>query len=161
LLDSGDMIAEGLLERARRFALDVIDLCLALPTDELVRLVRPQLLRAGSGVVSNYRAARRSRSRREFVGRLAVVIEEADEAELWMDVLQHRTCGPQKKLATLRGEAGELVSIFARSRATAIANARRKPANSAVPLNRGSARARARRSPLLRLRRRLPSRRFR
>ncbi|HEX5069183.1 MAG TPA: four helix bundle protein [Vicinamibacterales bacterium] len=122
------MIADQLRDRTRQFALDVVDLCLALPTDDLGRLVRPQLLRAGTGVASNYRASQRSRSRKEFIGRIAVAIEEADEAELWMDVLQHRASEPAAKVTKLRTEASELRAIFAKSRSTAIANAKRWPA---------------------------------
>jgi four helix bundle protein len=123
------MIADELRERTRRFAIDVIGLCLRLPPNDLTRLVRPQLLRAASGVAANYRAACRSRSRREFVSRLATVIEETDESELWLDMLQHHACGPLEVVASLRSESIELRSILARSRATALANLRRRKGN--------------------------------
>ena len=120
LLDLGVMTADELKERTRRFALDIIELCLKLGNDDLGRLVRPQLLRAGTGVATNYRAACRSRSRREFGSKLGIVVEEADESELWLDVLATRQYGPPDLVARLRGEAMELRAIFATSRATVV-----------------------------------------
>src|SRR5215467_533682 len=74
-------IGERLKARTQVFASQVVRLCLSMRRDDLVVLVRAQLLRAGTGVACNYRAACRSRSDKEFASRLAVAIEEADEAE--------------------------------------------------------------------------------
>jgi four helix bundle protein len=123
LLHEAIVIGEELKARARQFAMDVIDLCLELGTDDLARLVRPQLLRACTGLAANYRAAGRSRSRREFVAKLGVVIEEADESELWLDVLETKKCGPSNAVSQLRAEARELRAIFVASRGTALAGA--------------------------------------
>jgi len=122
------MIGDELKARARQFAMDVIDLCLNLGTDDLARLVRPQLLRACTGLAANYRAAGRSRTRREFISKLGLVIEEADESELWLDVLEAKKCGPQQSVSRLRGEARELRAIFAASRRTALERIRKRPA---------------------------------
>ena len=104
---------------------DAIDLCLELGADDLARLVRPQLLRSASGVASNYRAAGRSRSKREFISKLGTVIEEADESELWLDVLEHRKREPSGTIKSLRREATELRAIFGASRRTSIEKARK------------------------------------
>jgi four helix bundle protein len=112
--------ADELKDRTRRFALDVIDLCVKLGQDDFAKVVRWQLLRSGTGVASNYRAACRSRSRQEFASRLAVVVEEADECELWLDLLKERRCGEPDKVELLRREAVELRAIFAASRATTL-----------------------------------------
>lgn len=101
------MDAETLQGRTRRFALAVIDICMTLTSDELGRLVRPQLLRAGTGVAANYRAACRGRTPREFASRLAIVVEEADESELWLDILIARGHGRDEVLRQ-RAEAIEL-----------------------------------------------------
>ena len=122
------MIGDELKARSRKFAMDVIDLCLQLGTGDLARLVRPQLLRACTGVAANYRAAGRGRSRREFTSKLALVIEEADESELWLDVLETKKCGPGDAVIRLRGEARELRAIFAASRRTALKRARKRSA---------------------------------
>ena len=127
------MIGEELKARTRKFALDVIRLCLQLGDDDLARLVRPQLLRAGSGVASNYRATRRARSTREFISRLGVVIEEADEAELWLDVLETLKHSPVDQVISLRREAAELLAIFSASRRTAQQNARARRPSSQEP----------------------------
>jgi four helix bundle protein len=108
--------------------LDVIGLCLKLGRDDVGRLIGPQLLRSGTGVAANHRAAGHSRSRREFVSRLSVVIEEADESELWMDFLETLRFGPQEIVRRLRREAEELRSIFSASRRTAAAKSKQQRA---------------------------------
>ena len=114
------METEELKSRTRQFGLNVIDLCLTLGFDDFAQLVRPQLLRSGTGVAANHRSACRSRSRLEFASRLAVVVEEADESELWLDYLQVRKRGPINVVSDLRSEASELRAIFARSRSTTL-----------------------------------------
>jgi four helix bundle protein len=120
------MIGDELRTRTRRFALDVIALCAHLGHDDLGRLIRPQLLRAGTGVAANHRAAGHSRSRREFVARLSVVIEETDETELWLDFLETLGYGPLELVRRLRTEAVQLRAIFSASRATAAAKLQKR-----------------------------------
>jgi len=120
------MIANELRERSRRFALDVVRLCLALGHDDLGRLVRPQLLRSGTGVATNHRAAGRARSTREFASRLAIVVEEADESEFWLDALRDLGYGPIDVVNRLHQESIELRSIFSASRSTVLARLKRK-----------------------------------
>jgi len=107
--------------------MDVIDLCLRLGSGDLGHLVRPQLLRAATGVAANYRAASRSRSRREFVSKLGVVVEETDESELWLDILEAKHHGPAETVRSLRKEASELRAVFAASRRTAAAKLKKQP----------------------------------
>jgi four helix bundle protein len=78
-------------------------------------------------VAANYRAAARSRSRREFIAKLGVVIEEADESELWLDILETRHHGPPETVKRLRREASELRAIFIASRRTAAAKLKKPP----------------------------------
>jgi len=113
------MIADQLRARTRQFALDVIVLCGQLGFGDLARVVRPQLLRAATGIAANYRAACRSRSRKEFVSKLGVVVEECDEAELWLDVVEVTNLGNVQRTLPLRTEAGELLAIMSASRRTA------------------------------------------
>jgi len=114
------MIADQLRARTRQFALDVIVLCSQIGFGDLARVVRPQLLRAATGIAANYRAACRSRSHREFVSRLAVVVEECDEAELWLDVVQVMSLGDPQRTSALRREAAELLAVMSSSRRTAL-----------------------------------------
>ncbi len=120
------MTQTELKARTRQFTLDTIRLCLNLGPGDLARLVRPQLLRAGSGVSSNYRAACRARSAKEFASRLGVVVEEADEAELWLDILQVFATGHPMTVQELRQEAGELRAIMAASRTTVLSRLKKR-----------------------------------
>jgi four helix bundle protein len=119
------MIGDELRQRSKRFALDVVRFCLKLGSDDLGRLIRPQLLRAGTGVASNHRSACRGRSDREFASRLAVVIEEADEAQLWFEIVIDLKYGPTDSARRQLQEAEELTAIFGASRRTVLAKIRR------------------------------------
>ena len=112
------MNANELRERSRRFALEVVRLCLKLGHDDLGQLIRPQLLRAGTGVATNHRAAGRARSDKEFAARLGVVVEEADESEFWLDALRELNYGPAADVGRLHQESVELRAIFSASRTT-------------------------------------------
>ena len=98
----------------------MVRLCLKLGQDDLGRLIRPQLLRAGTGVATNHRAACRARSKKEFASRLGVVVEEADESEFWLDGLHELNYGPMIDVKRLQQEAVELRAIFGKSRATVL-----------------------------------------
>lgn len=98
--------------------MDVVRLCLKLGQDDLGRLIRPQLLRAGTGVATNHRAAGRARSDKEFAARLGVVVEEADESEFWLDALRELNYGPPGDVGRLHQESVELRAIFSASRTT-------------------------------------------
>jgi four helix bundle protein len=78
-----------------------------------------QLLRAGMGVAGNYRAACRSRSHREFTARIGIVLEEADESELWLDVLDESKLSGVVVPSTLLEEGRALRRIFVASNLTA------------------------------------------
>jgi four helix bundle protein len=75
--------AEELKERTKRFALRVLKLVAALPNNVQGRAIGNQLVRAGTSVGSNYRAACRGRSKAEFIAKLGIVEEEADESAFW------------------------------------------------------------------------------
>jgi four helix bundle protein len=81
-----DEVAERLKDRTKRFAIAVIEFVESLPRSPAGDGVGRQLLRSGLGVVGNYRSACRGRSHAEFTARLGVVLEEIDEAELWLDM---------------------------------------------------------------------------
>jgi len=78
-----------------------------------------QLLRAATSIGANYRAACRARSRAEFVAKLGIVLEEADEAVFWLELLTETAVGSRAKLESLVKEADELTSIFVTSLRTA------------------------------------------
>jgi four helix bundle protein len=125
------MIGDDLRARSRQFAIDVVMLCIDLGDGEVPRISKPQLIRSATGTAANYRAACRCRSSREFASRLAVSTEEADEAELWLDIIETVGFGPRQTVKTLRSEAVQLRAIFSRSRSTALENAANQKARTA------------------------------
>ena len=83
------------------------------------RVIGRQLLRSGMSVAANYRAVSRSRSRAEFISKMGVVIEEADESLFWLEALSEMGILKDETIARLLRECGELVSIFVASQRTA------------------------------------------
>jgi len=108
-----------LRDRTKRFALRILKLCDSLPRTDAARTIGRQLLRSGTSVAANYRAVGRARSRAEFLAKMGVVIEEADESTFWLDLLVESGIMPRPRLGELIAEANELVSIFAASLKTA------------------------------------------
>jgi four helix bundle protein len=108
-----------LRDRTKRFALPILKLCDSLPKTEAARAISRQLLRSGTSVAANYRAAGRARSRAEFVAKMGVVVEEADESVFWLDLLVESGMIAKARLNDLVAEANELVSIFVASQKTA------------------------------------------
>jgi four helix bundle protein len=97
--------------RTRRFALDVIRLVESLPRGRGSEVIGRQLLRCGTSVGANYRAACRARSVADMIAKLAIVEEEADESIYWLDLLFDSKIAPEDRLRTLRNEANELVAM--------------------------------------------------
>src|ERR1035441_647569 len=106
---------EELQSRTKRFALRVVKLYRSLPKSNEARILGKQLLRSGTSVGANYRAACRARSRAEFVAKLGIVLEEADETVFWLELLQESGIVTARKLGPLIQEASELTSIFVAS----------------------------------------------
>jgi four helix bundle protein len=105
--------------RTKRFALDVIGAVETLPSGATARTIGNQLLRAGMSVGANYRAACRGKSKPDFISKLGIALEEADECLYWMELLGEAKILPVEKLEGLRREANELVAIFHASIKTA------------------------------------------
>ena len=107
------MNPQELKERTKRFALRVMRLVDALPKSAKGRALASQLVRSGTSVAANYRASCRARSRAEFISKIGVVEEEADETALWLELIIDDKILPQKKITPLLNEANELVAIIA------------------------------------------------
>lgn len=108
-----------LRERTKHFALRVVKVVEALPKGRTADVIGRQLVRAGTSVGANYRAACHSRSTAEFLSRMAVVEEEADESAYWMELLVESGIMPQARMCELLGEADQLVAIAISSIKTA------------------------------------------
>jgi four helix bundle protein len=116
--------AEQLKARARRFALDVLELVKMLPATEPGPTIRRQLAKSATSVDMNYRAACRGRSHAEFTARIGTVAEEADESAEWLDVIAEARLVHAPELQRLRRESRELLAIFSASVGTARRNER-------------------------------------
>jgi four helix bundle protein len=106
-------------QRTKDFALRVIKVAGSLSRDFVGRRLGDQLLRSGCSVAANYRAACRARSGADFVSKLAIAEEEADESVFWMELLIESKLLPSHHLQPLRNEADELTAILVASRRTA------------------------------------------
>jgi four helix bundle protein len=109
---------QQLVERTKAFAVRTCRFVRTLPSTVPEQVTARQLVRAATSIGANYRAARRSRSGREFVARIGVVVEEADETVYWLEVLRGSSTAVQESEALLQ-EARELRAIFAASLKTA------------------------------------------
>ena len=110
---------EELRERTKTFALCVIRLFRSLPYRTDTQVLGKQLLRCGTSVAANYRAVCRARSKAEFIARIGVVAEEADEAVLWLELLVESGIIKAEATVELLAEARELAAIFTASHQTA------------------------------------------
>ncbi len=120
------MTQDELKARTKDFALRVIKLVRALPKSVEGRVMANQLLRSGTSVAANYRAACRGRSRVEFAAKIGIVLEEADESALWLELIVEAGLLAPSRCQLLLEEAGELVAIFAATRKSALAKANLK-----------------------------------
>ena len=104
-----------LKKRTKEFAKSVIYLCRQLPDTREGRLIGNQLFRSGTSVAANYRAASRARSKADFISKMGIVLEEADESLYWLEILAEIRILTPETLAPLMKEADELVAIFVSS----------------------------------------------
>jgi four helix bundle protein len=110
---------EDLRERTKRFALRVIRLVASLDRSAAGQVIGRQLLRCATSVGANYRAACRARSRAEFIAKLGVVEEEADESLYWMELLVGSGLVNEPRMQDLMNEGDEILSIIVASIRTA------------------------------------------
>ena len=105
--------------RTKAFALRIIRLYKAMPERTECQVIGRQLLRSGTSVAANYRAASRARSRAEFISKMNIVIEEADEALFWLELLEESGNLPTGKLESIKKETIEILSIVVTAQKTA------------------------------------------
>lgn len=116
------MDSDELKQRTREFALRIIRLVRAIPKTTDGRAIGSQLVRSGTSVGANYRAACKARSQAEFIAKIGTVEEEADESAFWLDlIIESEMMNPQL-VQPLLDEANQLTAIFAQSRKTAKRN---------------------------------------
>ncbi|HEX9760737.1 MAG TPA: four helix bundle protein [Candidatus Acidoferrales bacterium] len=117
---------EELRERTKQFALRVLRMTRVLPRTEEAFVIRRQILRSAFSVAANYGAVCRARSPADFAAKMALVLEEADESNFWLEMLVAAGIVKNERLRPLSCEAEELVRIFSSSLQTARRNHRKK-----------------------------------
>ena len=110
---------QELRARTKRFAIASVRLYRALPKSAEAQVLGKQLLRSGTAVGANYRAVCRARLKAEFVAKIGIVLEEADESLFWLELIQDCGIMDAEKLARMVKEANELTSIFSAAQHTA------------------------------------------
>ncbi len=111
--------ARDLKARTKAFALAIVRLVDTLTRRGATEVIARQLLRAATSVAANYRSARRARSRKEFLAKMGIVEEEADESAFWLELLLEAGLVNSARVTQLRDEAGQLVAITIASIRTA------------------------------------------
>lgn len=113
------MTQDELKKRTKNFALRIINFVETFPNSFLGRHVGGQLIRSGTSVAANYRAACRAKSKADFIAKMGIVEEEADESAFWIDFAVETNLVKAERTLDLRDEANQLVAIFVSSINTA------------------------------------------
>ena len=116
------MNQEALKGRSKDLALKIMRLIEHLPKSIQGRVIADQIMRSASSVAANYRAACRARSKAEFISKLSIVVEEADETVLWLELINEGKLLPENMVTDLLTEANEITAIMVASRKTASQN---------------------------------------
>lgn len=124
------MTQDEMKARTKQFALRIIRLVQSLPPNLVADVIGKQLLRSGTSVGANYRASCRAKSTADFISKLAIVEEEADESIYWMELLVESKIVKENLLQNLMEEANQILSIIVSSIKTS--KEKRNP-QSAIP----------------------------
>lgn len=105
------MSETDLKKRAKEFALRILKLVDVLPKTTAGRALASPIVRSGTSVAANYRAACRAKSTADFIGKMGIVEEESDETLLWLELLEESELVTAAKLPAIKQEANELIAI--------------------------------------------------
>ena len=123
------MNKDELIKRTKQFALKILKLTATIPSTIEGRVIANQLTKSGTSVGANYRAACKARSRAEFITKIGVVEEEADECIYWLELVIEANLLKKELVEPLLKEAGEIVAIMASSRKSATINRKSEMGN--------------------------------
>ena len=112
------MNSEELKQRTKEFAHRCVKLATMLPSSDLGRILRSQLMRCSTSVAANYRSACLAQSKAAFAAKISIVLEESDESAFWLEFIIDEVLLPKAQVELLLNEAKELTRIFAASRKT-------------------------------------------
>ena len=105
-------------ERTKLFTIQLVKTLDWVQGREATRVIIRQILRSGTSVSANFRAASRARSKAEYYSKICIVVEECDETLFWLEILLETGSIPKEKLIPLHNEASELLKIFSSTRKT-------------------------------------------
>jgi four helix bundle protein len=108
-----------LQNRLKTFALRLIPLCEALPKKKISAIIESQILRSGFSAAANYRSACNAQSKKSFIAKLSIALEEIDESVFWLEIIRDVNLLPQSKLDLIIVEGVELTKILGASRRSA------------------------------------------
>lgn len=112
-----------LQKRTKDFAIRIVKLVKFLQTDTIGRIIgNQQLLRSGTAIAANYRAACRCKSSKDFISKIGTVVEEADETQFWLELLVESGVVKESLVSELLKEAREITAIMTSSKTTAVQN---------------------------------------
>ena len=120
-MDKG-IFVEGLKNRTKIFAIDVIHFYNELEKNEAVRIIGRQLIKSTTSTAANYRAACLARSKNEFFSKMSIVVEEADETYFWLLILKETSFAREEEVSVLLDECMEIVKIMSQARANIYKN---------------------------------------
>lgn len=109
------MTTEELKLRTKKFSIEVINMVERLPNSNTIRVIANQIVRSASSVAANYRAVCRARSDREFVAKMNIVLEEADETLFWLEIINEKKWMEDDEIEKIWKEGNELTAIFVSS----------------------------------------------
>lgn len=118
--------------RTKQFALRVLKLAEALPRSISADVIQRQIVRSATSVASGYRAACRAKSTNDFIYKLRIVEEEADETALWLELISESGMLPEPRLSELLEEANAITAIVVSSQKTTKSRARSRNRNSKI-----------------------------
>jgi four helix bundle protein len=101
-----------LKKRSQKFAVDVIKFIETLPNSRSLNVLSNQLIRCATSVDANYRSAFRGKSTADFINKIVIIEEEADESIYWFDLMEESGLVQSSKIISLKKEADELTAIF-------------------------------------------------
>jgi four helix bundle protein len=110
------MTNDELKDRTMEFAVRVLRMAESLPKTVSGQTVARQVSRSGTSVAANYRAALRGKSRADFINKITIVLEEADETGFWIELCEKTKLLPKAELTALADESEQLVKIFSATR---------------------------------------------
>ena len=109
------MNEEQMKNRTKEFAKDIIKICRQLPNNREGRLIGNQIFRSGTSVAANYRAVCRAKSKADFISKLAIVEEEADETLFWLELIKEMEIFDDIPMGSLMKENNEIIAIIVKS----------------------------------------------